>query len=61
MGPIQVIKKVVPICALIKTTFDWNVNNKSFQRFLVLLFLFGYNLCYKVRLLGSIYFLERQK
>jgi hypothetical protein len=45
MGSIQLIQKVGLICALFKTTFERNVENKSFQRFYVLLFLYEKNLC----------------
>ena len=56
MGPIQLIWNAGLICALIKTTFVWKVNNKSFQRFYILFLLFGNNLCHLVRLLGSMFF-----
>jgi len=56
MGPIQLIWNAGLICALIKTTFVWKVNNKSFQKFYILFLLFGKNLCHLVRLLGSMFF-----
>jgi len=55
MGPILLIWKVGLICDLIKATFVWNVNNKSFQNLYVLLLLFGTNLCHLLHLLGSIF------
>ena len=41
MEPIKLIWNAGLICALIKTTFVWKVNNKSFQRFYILFLLFG--------------------
>ncbi len=60
MGPIKLIWNAGLICALIKTTFVWKVNNKSFQRFYILFLLFGNNLCHLVRKLGSMFFTKEK-